>query len=330
MTPNQSPMTANFRPVTVLSAGGTIAMTGPRARPALDVRELVEALPALAEVADLRTRSVVELPGAHLSAADALALARAALEETADGRGVVVTHGTDTLEETAMLCDVLHGDGSPIVLTGAIRPSGNPGADGPANLLDAIAAARAPQTAGLGAIVCFGGELHAARAVRKVSSTSPAAFGSPATGPIGSVAEGRVRIAARPWRPSPLPVPAHLDARVAIVPTFLGDDGAALLAALRDGADAIVFVALGAGHVAPAVLRALRVAAAAVPVAITLRPERGLLLRETYGFEGAEGDVRSSGAHAAGSLSAPAARMVLLAALGGGASRASLEAALGG
>jgi L-asparaginase len=323
-------MTAFFRPVTVLSAGGTIAMTGPRARPALDVDELVAAIPALGEVDDLRTRSVVELPGAHLSTEDALALARAALAEAADGRGVVITHGTDTLEETAMLCDVLHGGGPPIVLTGAIRPSGNPGADGPANLLDAVAAASAPQTDGLGAIVCFGGELHAARAVRKVSSASPAAFDSPATGPVGSVAEGRVRIAARPWRPAPLALPARLDGRVPIVPTFLGDDGGGLLAAVRDGAGAIVFVALGAGHVAPAVLRALREAAAAVPVAVTLRPERGLLLRETYGFEGAEGDVRCSGALAAGSLSAPAARMVLLAGLGGGASRAALEAALGG
>ncbi|MEY2514089.1 MAG: L-asparaginase [bacterium] len=323
-------MTPSFRPVTVLSTGGTIAMSGPRARPALDVRELVDAIPALAEVDDLRTRSVVELPGAHLSAADALALARAALQEAAAGRGVVVTHGTDTLEETAMLCDVLHGEAAPIVFTGAIRPAGNPGADGPANLLDAVAAARAAQTAGLGAIVCFGGELHAARAVRKVSSTSPAAFGSPATGPIGAVAEGRVRIAARPWRPPPLALPEQLGARVPIVPTFLGDDGSGLLAALRDGAGAIVFVALGAGHVAPDVLSALRVAAASVPVAVTLRPERGVLLRETYGFEGAEADVRSSGALAAASLSAPAARMVLLAGLGGGASRELLEAALGG
>jgi L-asparaginase len=323
-------MTAELRPVTVLATGGTIAMSGPRATPALDVRELVEAIPALAGIDDLRTRSVLAVPGAHMSAADALAVARAALAEAAEGRGVVITHGTDTLEETAVLCDVLHGLDAPIVLTGAIRPSGNPGADGPANLLDAVGAARAPQTAGLGAIVCFAGELHAARAVRKVASTSPAAFGSPATGPVGSVAEGRVRIAARPWRPPPLAPPARLDARVAIIPTFLGDDGLGLLGALRDGADAIVFVALGAGHVAPAVLRALRVAAGAVPVAITLRPERGLLLRETYGFEGAEGDVRCSGALAAGSLSAQAARMVLLAGLGGGASREQLEAALGG
>ena len=323
-------MSTSSRSVTVLSAGGTIAMAGPLARPALDVAALVAAIPALAGVPDLRTRSVVELPGAHLGAADALALARAALAETAAGRGVVITHGTDTLEETAVLCDVLHARPEPIVLTGAIRPSGAPGADGPANLLDAVMAAGAPETAGLGAIVCFAGELHAARAVRKVASTSPAAFGSPATGPIGSVAEGRVRIAARPRRPDPLALPGSIDAHVPIVPTFLGDDGAGLRGALRDGAGGLVFVALGGGHVAPAVLGALRAAAAAMPVAVTLRPERAVLLRETYGFEGAEGDVRASGALAAGSLSPQAARMIVLAGLGAGAPMGAIAAALDG
>jgi L-asparaginase len=317
------------RPVTVLSAGGTIAMAGARARPALAVEDLVAAIPALAGVAGLRTRSVVELPGAHMSTADALAVARAALEETAAGRGVVVTHGTDTLEETAMLCDVLHGGDAPIVLTGAIRPSSATGADGPANLLDAVAAAGASETAGLGALVCFAGELHGARAVRKVSSTSPAAFGSPISGPIGNVAEGRVRVLLRPPRFAPLPLPEALDGYVPIVPTYLGDDGAGLRGAVRDGARAIVFVALGAGHVAPAVLHALRDAAAAVPVAIALRPERGLLLRETYGFEGAEGDVRESGAIGAGALSPQAARIVLLAGVCAGADRDALRGVLG-
>ena len=323
-------MTASFRPVTVLSTGGTIAMSGARARPALDVRELVAAIPALAAVSGLRTRSIVELPGAHLGADDALALGRAALEETAAGRGVVVTHGTDTLEETAVLCDILHGGPEPIVLTGAIRPAGAPGADGPANLLDAVTAAGARETSDLGVLVCFAGELHAARAARKVASASPAAFGSPLTGPAGAVAEGRVRIFARPSRPAPFALPAALQARVPIVPTYLGDDGAGLSGALRDGADALVFVALGAGHVAPPVLRALRAAAAAVAVAVTVRPERGMLLHETYGFEGAEGDVRASGVLPAGSLSAPAARMILLAGLGAGVSRRVLAAALGG
>lgn len=315
--------------MTVLSAGGTIAMAGARATPALGPAELLAAVPALAAVGGLRSRCVTRLPGAHLTAGDALTIARAALEEAQAGRGVVITQGTDTLEETAVLCDALHGGREPIVLTGAIRPSSAAGADGPANLLDAVAAAGAPAAAGLGVLVAFAGELHAARAVRKVSSTSPAAFGSPGRGPVGGVAEGRVRIAARPVRPAaPLPPPASLGARVPIVPTYLGDDGAALHAALRDGADAIVFVALGAGHVAPPVLAALRDAAAAVPVALTVRPQDGILLHETYGFEGAEGDLRSSGGLPAAGLSPQAARMVLLAGLGAGADPGALAAAL--
>jgi L-asparaginase len=313
----------------VLSTGGTIAMSGVRARPALDADTLVAAVPALAQVANLRARSVSALPGAHLGAADALAVARAALSETAIGRGVVITHGTDTLEETAVLCDVLHGGAEPIVLTGAIRPASAPGADGPANLHDAVAAAGAPSASALGVLVAFAGELHAARAVRKVSSVSPAAFGSPATGPVGGVAEGRVRIVARPVRRAqPLPLPDALDARVPIVPTWLGDDGAGLRAAVRDGADALVFVALGAGHVAPAVLAALRDGAAAVPVALTVRPERGVLLHATYGFEGAEADLRDSGAMPAAGLSPQAARMVLLAGVAGGVDRVALARAL--
>jgi L-asparaginase len=303
-------------------------MAGARARPALDAADLVAAVPALASLAGLRARSLLEVPGAHVSAGDALAIARAALEETQGGRGVVVTHGTDTIEETAVLCDILHGAAEPIVVTGAIRPSSAAGADGPANLADAVAAAGSAATAGLGALVAFAGELHAARAVRKVASTSPAAFGSPLTGPVGAVAEGRVRIFGAPLRPAPFATPARLDGRVPIVPTYLGDDGAGLRAALRDGADAIVFVALGAGHVAPAVLAALREAAAAVPIALTVRPARGALLHETYGFEGAEGDLRSSGGLPAASLAPQAARMIVLAALGSGASRGALARAL--
>jgi len=295
-----------------------------RATPALDADALLAGVEGLADVPGLRARSVTERPGAHLRLDDALAIATTALEETAAGRGVVITHGTDTLEETAVLCDVLHGGSEPIVLTGAIRPDGSPGADGPANLADAVAAAGAAETAGLGVLVAFAGELHAARAVRKSSSVSPAAFASPAGGPIGSIVERRVRITSHPERPEPFARPRSLDARVAIVATFLGDDGSGLRAALRDRADAIVFVALGAGHVAPPVLDALREAAAALPVALCVRPERGTLLHDTYGFEGAEGDLRASGALPAAALSPQAARMILLAGLGAGAGQDEL------
>jgi L-asparaginase len=314
------------REVTVLAAGGTIAMAGvDGAVPELDAAGLVAAVPELARVAGLQARTLGGWPGVQVGPADALAIARAAVAEAAGGRGVVVTHGTDTLEETAVLCDLLHGGDAPVVLTGAIRPASATGADGPANLLDAVRAAGAASTAGLGALVCFGGELHAARAVRKTDSVSPRAFSSPRTGPLGRVAEASVEIWGAPVRRPPLPV-AQLDARVEIVPAALGADGAMLDAAIGAGADGLVVVLLGAGHAPPAFLDACRRAAQGVPVVACVRPERGRILRGTYGFAGGERDVRDAGLICAPALSPAAARITLMACLGAGHSRVATAA----
>jgi L-asparaginase len=315
------------REVTVLAAGGTIAMAGEDgAQPQLDAEALVAAVPALAAVPGLRARTLGGWPGVHMGAADALEVARAAVAEAAGGRGVVLTHGTDTLEETAVLCDLLHGAEPPIVVTGAIRPASATGADGPANLLDAVRAAGDAATAGLGAIVAFAGELHAACAVRKSSSVSPRAFSSPRSGPIGGVAEESVEVWSRPARRPPLPV-AQLDARVEVVAAGLGSDGALVEAALAAGADGLVAVTLGAGHAPPAFLAACRAAARSVPVVACVRPESGRVLRSTYGFEGAERDVRSAGLILAPALSPAAARIVLMACLGSGYSKVATAAA---
>jgi L-asparaginase len=316
-----------MREVTVLAAGGTIssfegASGGPGASPGLDARALVDTLPVGIAV---EARSVLTVPGPQLTNDDALALAAAAVDETERGRGVVLTTGTDTLEEVAVLCDAFVGADAPIVVTGAIRTADAPGADGPANLLDAIAAAASPLTSGAGALVCFAGELHAARAARKVDSTGPAAFGSPRGGPLGRVAEGLVDLPARPLRGPRLPVPGSLDLRVPIVGTWLGDDGDLLRAALAGTPDGLVLVALGAGHLPPRVLAALRDAPADLPIALVLRPERGHLLRGTYGFEGSERDVLAAGVLEAPALSAPAARMLLLAGLAAGTTRDALQ-----
>ena len=314
------------REVTVLAAGGTIAMAGDDgAVPELDAGALVEAVGELDGLAGLEARTLGAWPGVHVTPADALAVARAAVAEAATGRGVVVTHGTDTLEETAVLCDLLHGGDAPIVLTGAIRPASATGADGPANLLDAVRAAGAAATTGLGALVCFGGELHAARAVRKTDSVSPRAFSSPRTGPVGRVAEEHVEVWAAPARRPPLPV-SQLEARVDIVPAALGADGALLDAALAAGAEGLVAVLLGAGHAPPPFLDACRRAARRVPVVACVRPERGRMLRATYGFAGAERDVRAAGLICAPALSPAAARITLMACLGAGHSRVATAA----
>jgi L-asparaginase len=298
------------RPVRLLAAGGTIAMGGARAVPVLDASELVANVPVLAAVPSLEAETVLSVPSAHLTMAEALGLAQRAAAAASEGEGVVITTGTDTLEEVAVLCTLLHGGSPPVAITGANRPATGPGADGAANLIDAVAVAGSAATEDLGAVVVFGGEIHGAMSVRKVDSTGPAAFGSPIAGPVGRVVEGRVWLHARPLRPVAV-APEELTGRVEIVSPGLGDDGA-LLAHAAQQADGIVLVALGAGHLSPALLRELRIAATRIPVVVTCRPVRSSMLFDTYGFEGAERDLRSSGAVCAPFLSPPAARIVLL------------------
>jgi L-asparaginase len=313
----------------VLAAGGTIAMAGDAARgavPELDAEALVAAVPSLAGEPGLLARTLDTRPSAQLSPEAALDIARAAALEADSGRGVVVTHGTDTLEEVALLCDLLYAGDAPIVFTGAMRPASAPGADGPANLLDAVAVAGAAEAAGLGVLVTFAGRVHAARAARKVDSTAPDAFASPRLGPVGRVQEGRARISRRLERHPPVPV-AALDATVHVVAAGLGTDGALVDAAVEAGGDGLVVVLLGAGHTPPPFLAAVRRAAARLPVVATVRPERGAILRGTYAFEGAEGDLRATPVICAGALSPAAARIKLMACLGAGYTRVATAGA---
>ena len=320
----QDALSALARPVVVLGAGGTISMRGERATPTLDAAALVESVPELGAVPRLSAETCLSLPGAQISLRQALGLCRRAAELAASGAGVVITTGTDTLEELAVLCAFLHDAEAPVILTGANRPASAAGADGPANLLDAVVVAGSRQSAGLGVTVCFGGELHGAMTVRKVDSTGPAAFGSPATGPLGRVVEGRVWLGAIPVKPPRLE-PGELSHRVEIVSTGLGDDGGLLADALAR-ADGVVLVALGAGHVAPSLLRTLQ--AAPRPVLVTTRVDRSSMLFGTYGFEGDESDVRGTGAVCVPFLSAPAARIALLCCLGAGLERDEIASAL--
>jgi L-asparaginase len=312
------------RPVRVLAAGGTIAMRGERAVPTLNAAELVEQLPQVAGF-HLEAETVLSVPSAHLTLADALDLAGRARAAGESGEGVVLTTGTDTMEEVAMVCALTYGGEAPIVITGANRPGSAPGADGPSNLLDAIMLARAPAAAGLGVVVAFGGEVHAATTVRKVDSTGPGAFGSPTAGALGRIVGDRVWLHAAPRRPAPLAV-SSLNHRVASVATGLGDDGA-LLRHAAETSDGVVLVALGAGHLSTPVLHELRAATRRVPVLITCRPERSSMLFSTYGFEGAERDLRATEAVCVPFLSPAAARIALLCGLGAGLDRAAMAEA---
>jgi L-asparaginase len=306
--------------VRVIAAGGTIAMSGEDgAQPALDAADLLAAVPGLAGQHGLDGETVSNLPSAHLSLADQLEICRAARDAARRGIGVVVTHGTDTLEETAMLCDVIHDAQAPIVFTGAIRAASAPGADGPANLLDAVSVARSEEAAGLGVLVVFGGEIHHARCARKTDTTSLTAFSSPQTGPLGRVTEGHPSFWSRIPRNPPLDPPA-LDRRVLVVPTVAGDDGSLARAALETQPDGIVIGTLGAGHLHPDLLQLWAEASERMPIVAYCRPERGVVLTGTYGYAASERELRESRIIPAAFLSPQAARMKLLACLASGLS----------
>ncbi|MFE4922368.1 asparaginase [Streptomyces sp. NPDC056661] len=305
-------MTDNARCVAMFSLGGTIAMTahtGGGATPTLSADDLVAAVPGLAETGiAVEVHDFRRLPGASLSFSDLLDLAVAI--ETLPVDGVVITQGTDTIEETSYLLDLVTTSDMPIVVTGAMRNASLAGADGPANVLAAIRVAASTEARGTGTVVVFGEEIHAARWVRKTHATSPTAFTS-YPGPLGYVAEDRVRIMTRPSdSPKVDPRGATTPVRTAIATVGLGDDGT-ILQAIGDQADGLVIAAFGAGHVPMACVDALTDLAKRIPVVLATRTGSGPVLRQTYGFPGSESDLLARGLISASTLDPIKARILL-------------------
>ncbi|MDT0275445.1 asparaginase [Blastococcus goldschmidtiae] len=300
----------------LLATGGTIASRhGPDGLAALTpAAELLTAAgppPGLT----VTTSDLGAVGSFALTTPDLRRLVDEARRSLADGvDGVVVTHGTDTMEESVYLADLVHDDPRPIVFTGSQRPFDSPAPDGPANLADALRVASSPAARDLGALLCFDGEAFAARGVRKVDTLRSAAFGAPGRGPVLRVAGGSVLSLGRPARPDPLPLDLAVELpRVDVVACYLGADAALVHAAVDAGAAGIVLEAFGAGNVPPAVAEAAEdLVARGVPVLICSRVQSGPVL-PLYAAGGAR--LARGGAVFAGDLSPWQGRLLLAAAL---------------
>ncbi|WP_247729648.1 asparaginase [Halovivax limisalsi] len=306
--------------VTVLATGGTIASTadgdGAGASPTKRGRELIEAVPPLSDLAEVAVEDVVQVPSYEMDreSLEAIGERVRALDADPSVDAVVVTHGTDTMEETAYYLDVTVQPETPVLLTGAQRRPDEVSADGPSNLLTAVRTARAfreREGATGGAFVAFAETVHSARAVRKVHTSRLAAFRSPGRGPVAVVDRDGVAIRRRP-RSEAHPVPAtSLSPTVVAVTSTSGADDTLARAAIDRGVDGIVVEGTGLGNATAPVGDAVGSAIEdGIPVVVTSRCLAGRT-SPVYGGDGGGQALRDHGAIFAGDLAAGKARLRL-------------------
>ena len=232
-------------------------------------------------------------------------------------RGIVVTHGTDILEETAYLLGRTLDPAVPVAITGAMRTSSDAGWDGPRNLVDAATVAAAPESRGRGAMVVFHGRVFAGVTAAKTHTTDPDAFSAPHAGPIGRLDAGRVLYDRQASAGAARPSPTGLTARVALVPMVVGDEGT-MLDLARPGHDGVVIESFGSGNVPPGAVPAIgRWLDEGKPVVLASRCLYGTVV-PTYAFEGGGARTTAMGAIPAGPRTPSQARMELTIALSAG------------
>ena len=257
--------------IVLIGTGGTIAGRGASTVNAsaydcsvLSIEDVLADVPAAADIANLRTEQMFQMGSENFEITQLAALGQriAALLRMADIDGVVITHGTDTMEETAYFLNLTLDSDKPVVLVGSMRPPSALSGDGALNLFNAIVAAASPITHNLGTLVVMNDELHSARDVIKRNTAKLEAFQSP-YGPLGMILEGQVLLYRRPARPHTIRTEWSIDAlgslpEVGIVYAHGGLSPTVIRTMTDSGVEAIIYAGTGNGNVAERFVEPLR------------------------------------------------------------------------
>ncbi len=308
---------AALRRVALLATGGTIAcVSGPDGRmvPRLTPDELVASVPGLEDVASIRTETLRSVSGFDMVPERMVEVAGRARDILATGKadGVVVTHGTDTIEETMYICEMLAGEATargPIVFACAMRAATEVIPDGPLNLLNAVRIAASGDARGRGVLLSVNGRIHCAAWVSKLNTLHLETFESVKGGPVGSIQAGEpVFLLDSPSSPRG----SGIRGEVPLVKAYTGMQTGVLDWHLDRGIDGLVVEGTGAGNVPSALAPAIeRFVAAGLPVIVTSRCPYGLP-QSPYGGPGGGASLDDLGVLRAGHLNGPKARLALM------------------
>ena len=314
-------MSHHTKRVTILTTGGTIAMQHDPslggATPKMGAADFAAALPpGLLGHVELESDEIVNLPSSHFTLDILWQIRQAVVAAVAHPEidGVVITHGTDVLEETASLLDLTVDSPKPVVLTGAMRTATQVGYEGFANLAAAVRVAASPKARDMGTLVVLNDEIHAARFVTKMHTLGVNTFQSPAWGPLGRVEGDRAYIGSRVTRRH-IHCPA-LETRVELFKLTVGAEPTALQDALARGVRGAVIEALGGGRIPPWWFPTIKRAAAEnVTIVAASRCPSGRVW-DAYGYPGAVRDAVAAGCLLAEGLNGQKARIKLMVVLG--------------
>ncbi|UOF89751.1 asparaginase [Fodinisporobacter ferrooxydans] len=302
--------------VLILTTGGTIAMVESKEKgilPKADASTLIQSIPQISEYANISTIEFTNLPSPHITPKHMLELSQKIRQYIDSGsyHGIVVTHGTDTLEETAYFLDLTIASDLPIVVTGAMRSSNELGADGPINVVNAVRVAAHPKAKGFGTLVVFNDEIHAARDVTKTHTSNVSTFQSPGIGPVGAIDKKHVHMIHGILDRKTVPVETIRE-HVGLV-KFAAGIGGELIDCLREKkVSGIVIEALGQGNVPPQSVPAIkRCIEEHIPIVMVSRCYNGVV-SDFYAYEGAGRQLKEMGVIFSNGLNGQKARIKLM------------------
>ena len=312
-----------MKKIAIIFNGGTISMKIDEkikaAVPSLSAEEIMSMIPGVEEYAEIEAYTFSSMPSPHMTLETMLKLSKFTTElvEREDIDGVVITHGTDTLEETADLLDLTVRTKKPVVVTGAMRSGSELGYDGPFNLATSICTAISDEAVGRGVLVCFNGELNSASEVTKANSMALNAFRTPNFGPIGIVDNDNV-IFYRDANYSEKYDVSEIKKQVALIKCVVDMDSSYIDYLIEKGCGGIVIEALGRGNVPPKMVDGIKKATELnIPVVVVSRCFEGRVF-ESYGYEGGGKQLKDLGVIFGDTLPGQKARIKLILAINSG------------